>query len=281
MENNYFAVASKFIDNLGSDNFYSRDEDFDYFSEAMDYEDNENSYEVTCGASKVVLVFDSAKDVIKLPLFGEMSNYYYCSLIGKDIDLCLTEEELHERLMEIDPDNTDFECGNIDEGPNGEVYCQHNGDCYECPYQEWEEELQEYTGAVNSNDASDNYCATEEELYQKAKENGVEEFFLETKCIGTYEGIPIYIQPKVESGMYGTGVTPSKDSEAIYKAYKETELGVFDNYFGAMIIEFYGEIKSLKLFNFIKEQNINDLHAGNCGFMGNAPVIFDYSGYRH
>ena len=34
-----------------------------------------------------------------------------------------------------------------------------------------------------------------------------------------------------------------------------------------------------KLFDFIYENDINDLHKGNFGYLNDAPVIFDYSGF--
>lgn len=34
-----------------------------------------------------------------------------------------------------------------------------------------------------------------------------------------------------------------------------------------------------ELFDFIYENDINDLHKGNFGYLNDSPVIFDYSGF--
>ena len=45
-------------------------------------------------------------------------------------------------------------------------------------------------------------------------------------------------------------------------------------------VEKYGENELDKLFNFLEEKGINDLHAMNVGYTeDNSPIIFDYSGF--
>ena len=38
--------------------------------------------------------------------------------------------------------------------------------------------------------------------------------------------------------------------------------------------------KADELFEFLNESDINDLHSGNIGYIGNRLVLIDYSGYH-
>ena len=46
------------------------------------------------------------------------------------------------------------------------------------------------------------------------------------------------------------------------------------------LYNYYGEEKFEIILNFLNENGINDLHNGNWGFIGERPVIFDYSGFH-
>ena len=44
-------------------------------------------------------------------------------------------------------------------------------------------------------------------------------------------------------------------------------------------LEFFGEEILKQLNKFIDAYGINDLHTSNVGYIGNRPVLIDYSGY--
>lgn len=129
-----------------------------------------------------------------------------------------------------------------------------------------------------------NYCGDEAYIYSLAEEAGFEKFFAETKLL-TYtkrEGIPIYIQERVES--FSRGKTKSKASEKskeIAEVYhNNVHLARIHKDWIADAIEFYGEDYVREFLEWYKEY-ANDLHSGNIGYRFNGePVILDYSGYH-
>ena len=58
------------------------------------------------------------------------------------------------------------------------------------------------------------------------------------------------------------------------------QFNFYNDTFGAILLEYYGEEKLNKFFSFIDNYNIGDLHSGNFGFQNGRPVFIDYSGFR-
>ena len=134
----------------------------------------------------------------------------------------------------------------------------------------------QFQNAVTENCDWD-YCALEQEFYQLAISEGIEEFFLETFKIGDYEGHPIYLQKKAtiydESDIKG-----SKKSEKIYSTYFNSG-EILNLNFCALVIDLYGLEKMDCLNSFLNKAGINDLHSNNMGVYKKRPVFFDYSGF--
>lgn len=148
--------------------------------------------------------------------------------------------------------------------------------------------------------ASMNYCEIEAENYSLAVTAGVESFFAECVAINEYTwkniSIPLYVMKrarvdeeevylfsgndKISSGYYYDGeiVSTSMDGKASWHSGNECE--------GEEVVEdlfwkVYHSSKLLeKFWEFISENNINDLHEKNVGFLDDGSVVcIDYSGY--
>ena len=133
----------------------------------------------------------------------------------------------------------------------------------------------------------ENYCAKEAEIYRSAEDAGLAEFFASTKFCGrTVNGKPIYVSERVYE-FYDSGAirekTDSFSENSMTKA-KELKEAMYTRLhveWVARAIEYYGFEAVQKLFKFINEENISDLHTSNVGFREDgSPVILDYSGYE-
>ena len=60
---------------------------------------------------------------------------------------------------------------------------------------------------------------------------------------------------------------------------KENKISNFNNLWLTDFIQYYGADMFVKFSQFIRNNNINDLHDGNIGYIGNRPVLIDYSGW--
>lgn len=145
---------------------------------------------------------------------------------------------------------------------------------------DWDEKSKKYirfSGAAEPEGW--NYCKVENILYSKAKTEEVEEYFLETRCIGFVKGYPIYAQ---ELASTFSELRPKKDfnKTEIRDFCRRNNTRCFNVTWIKDFISFYGEEAWLKLSNFIDCYGVCDLHSANIGYntMG-APVIMDYAGY--
>lgn len=133
------------------------------------------------------------------------------------------------------------------------------------------------------------YCKKELDNYMKAEDEGFENYFAEIEYFGEYGGIPFYIQiaadnesarsslwnsAKVEVVINGLCSADSSDDEKMDAAddflYDLSDEDRIDIFFGGVSIDF---------LNFLMRNEINDLHEGNIGVIGERKVIFDYSGW--
>lgn len=131
------------------------------------------------------------------------------------------------------------------------------------------------------------YCEYEAEVYTEAKDKGLEKYFANIKpfcCIGNTW---VYIQDYV---IYDDGrdcdvdLWDEKNLKTLDKI--NTKMGKtpgveeLPDEWCLAFVEKYGENELDKLFNFLEEKGINDLHAMNVGYTeDNNPIIFDYSGF--
>lgn len=138
---------------------------------------------------------------------------------------------------------------------------------------------------------SSDYCKSEEIIYNKAKANGLDTFFAEIEQIGKIKSIPIYVQRKAV--IFEDVYYPEDDEE---ENLNEREVSIFktittkysdlveDEYLPISwmkdFIFSYGELAFDKLYNFLSDNNIQDLHSENIGYICERPVLVDFSGFE-
>ena len=138
---------------------------------------------------------------------------------------------------------------------------------------------------------SSDYCKSEEIIYNKAKANGLDTFFAEIEQIGKIKSIPIYVQRKAV--IFEDVYYPEDDEE---ENLNEHEISIFktittkysdlveDEYLPLSwmkdFICSYGELAFDKLYNFLSDNNIQDLHSENIGYIRERPVLVDFSGFE-
>ena len=124
------------------------------------------------------------------------------------------------------------------------------------------------------------YCNDEVEIFKKAEAAGVGSFFARTDFYGySKDNHPIYVQERCE-------VFGSVDVDDMYKNLsKEIKTSAskvsseLPEEWIALAIKYFGQELTDKFLAFVEDERIDDLHYNNFGFIGDRPVLIDYSGY--
>ena len=139
-----------------------------------------------------------------------------------------------------------------------------------------------------------NYCEIEVEICERAMKTDIRDCFAETAFLCYYQGHPIYIMEKAicdEDELYLSACEAAenhKDMTEEFVARSEVENYSSSASFSSMDsmtqaeflkLEEWGEDVADKFFSFSKENNINDQHLGNFGYIDNHLVIIDYCGF--
>ena len=131
-----------------------------------------------------------------------------------------------------------------------------------------------------------NYCTQEKNRYQKAKQNRLQNIFLETSYLCNVDEHPVYIQMMAEplnQMSFEEAENKNKSSADNKKIIKiidiENDYAWINNIWEADVFTLYGGKYYHKLKTFIKENNIEDLRDANIGYVGIYPVILDYAGF--
>ena len=151
---------------------------------------------------------------------------------------------------------------------------------YENPY------FDEYTGAYYEDAEIDcsNYCELEEYLYNFAVENGVSDMFAKTEFFGRAKcGRPVYISEKCKDFWLGDR-KPSDASKTLVKDKRDSRTpgwSRMDSMITALFVDDYGAERAEKLFQFLSDFDITDLHNDNVMISEKTGkiVITDYSGF--
>lgn len=140
-----------------------------------------------------------------------------------------------------------------------------------------------YTDFHNSGNCEGfwDYCATEADRYNIAKEEGFEIYFAETRLIGYVHEYPIYVQEKCT--VY-SGIINSHDPDSNKKTVKVCKDAGFDYWMPIDWLTdfrfYYGEARLKEFIHFLYEKQwYDDLRGPNLGYIGDRPVLIDYSGY--
>ena len=129
-----------------------------------------------------------------------------------------------------------------------------------------------------------NYCGREADISDIATAEDLEECFAITECVGRCGDYLIYKQARATailadildeksdslSAEERNSIRDKCDSMGVYR---------FNVYWLNDFLEFFGEEILKQLDRFIDTYGINDLHTSNVGYIGNRPVLIDYSGY--
>ena len=133
------------------------------------------------------------------------------------------------------------------------------------------------------------YCYRETLLYESAKKEHVEKFFLpieEVKEASNIAGWPIYVQPKAT--IYGNLVRSEKETlttkESIkYVSSKDCCINIsLPNFWLAACFDSSSSVEEFdKFIQFLNNDSSikQDLHQSNIGYYNNKAVIIDYAGY--
>lgn len=141
---------------------------------------------------------------------------------------------------------------------------------------------------------SKDYCAREALNYSKACEAGLERYFAKTFLFGEYDGINVYLQEKMRCDDSSIDQTFFRYAESTYPSTrseeKEEDLYYDDINYAVDGFDIYdtlracfGECKETEeLIKFCNDNDINDLHCENFGYLDYYDDIYiiDFSGYR-
>lgn len=158
---------------------------------------------------------------------------------------------------------------------NDEYYTDYENACFD-----------EYTGAYYEDAEIDcsNYCELEEYLYNFTVENGVSDMFAKTEFFGYAKGgRPVYISEKCKN-FYWDDREPSNASKTLVKSKRNSHTpgwSKMDSTITALFVDDYGVERAAKLFQFLSDFNITDLHSHNVMISEKTGkiVITDYSGF--
>ncbi len=130
-------------------------------------------------------------------------------------------------------------------------------------------------------------------IYQKAVKAGLEMFFPKTEVLLTNNGVIFVIQDKIDFSslntpsaiedryLYKTKTVSPAIIEKMEDCFSSMVRGRdLDTTWASMVIVLYGKKKCKALCRFIIENEINDLHRSNIGYLKNRPIILDFSGYH-
>ena len=159
---------------------------------------------------------------------------------------------------------------------NNEYYIDYENSCFD-----------EYTGAYYEDAEIDcsNYCELEEYLYNFTIENGVSDMFAKTEFFGYAKcGRPMYISEKCKDFLWGDR-EPSDVSKTLVKDKRDSRTpgwSRMDSMITALFVDDYGVERAEKLFQFLSDFNITDLHSNNVMISEKTGkiVITDYSGFE-
>lgn len=163
--------------------------------------------------------------------------------------------------------------------------CEENEDWYDYDGDDDEDNcFNQYREFENSGygDGWD-YCEAEVAVYEEAKAEGIEQFFVETSLVGYANYYPIYMQKKVEMFSWGCHNSAEENHRKSTKAIKHCEskgLRCFQSIWIGEFLDCYGAEAFDKLYWFLRDRSIMDLHSGNLGYYNGKPVIVDYGDYR-
>lgn len=229
------------------------------------YVEDSANYSISCGCSRMAIIPENESFIIKLPITG---NFAYAHIYSK----------FDENNIEIDR-TTEYSCypddRYLDEEMAEEGWVKKEEKCF----------------LSRERNESVDLMQLENDFYDQASDN-LQLLLVPNTYVGNYNGIPVYIQKKVDTTYDNASADrvkfyplSDKDKEMIDKLTSsnrrnKTELGdcflkICMNYYNFSVDEI------LELIDEMDDLGVaNDLHGSNIGLTeDNAPCIFDYAGY--
>lgn len=158
--------------------------------------------------------------------------------------------------------------------------------CYACGVSKHVFWLEEGSGYVFKMDkyVEEKYCDMEYDIYKKAVLAGLSNMFAEIFPVLNYGERIVYAMKFVEANEFDVtddyysrqiryindGEEDEEDEYYDIPIEEEQVLSLLEYYYPDMMNDFY---------KFINKEGINDIHAGNVGYLNNKLVLIDYSGY--
>ena len=183
-------------------------------------------------------------------------------------------------------------------------YSDEDGEiCYGSEYRFEKFEYADHDSGIGS---SWDYCEQEEIIYNRAVALGIGDMFAGTVKIADVHNYPIYASERAESySQVDYGSTSSSETvRHIFSAINQHDAEESELYqigeqfmeeceeteefsspdrmnleFLGYMINYYGKGKVRTLCEFLFENRLNDFHSSNVGFIGDRPVLIDYSGF--
>ena len=124
------------------------------------------------------------------------------------------------------------------------------------------------------------HAAREAQIYQEACGAHLEQFFVPCKKIGEISNLEVFEMELVDVGE--ELVTSDMWRKCSGSMSNEEIVDVIDEDCGfveSLFPFYYSNEEMTRLYEFISELEINDLHSGNIGYENGRIVIIDYSGY--
>ena len=143
-----------------------------------------------------------------------------------------------------------------------------------------------YVFKFNKSGFDYDYCDAEAEVNKNAKIEGYDQYLADMVFLLKFGDIDIYVQERTFK--FEDGYTPYYENsdrsdehynllESISSDYCSSECIPLD--WAADFSAYYSDAEFADLCQFLDNYNVNDLHEANIGYIGNRPVIFDYSGW--
>lgn len=161
----------------------------------------------------------------------------------------------------------------------------------------WDEETDSYkepTLVAYANEECDDPTRNEIDIYENASKIG-KQILLKNIYVGDYNGIPVYIQKKIDETFNNSSSScrdlSFEERTLIRNTLKNSYLNSKDfdgndectycppchSEFLFDVIKFYGQKKAEEMIRLMRE--IDDLHGGNIGYVNGRPVVIDYGDF--
>lgn len=136
-----------------------------------------------------------------------------------------------------------------------------------------------------------NYCALEEQIYEKACAVGLGDMFCGTMFSCNIDGYPIYVAEKsgltlddtefVCSSSDGSSWALDKSSSIVTESgsIEPYPLAGLDKNTAGRFYDCYGDDRAEALIDFLLENGVNDCHDGNVAYVGDEIKLIDYSSF--